>query len=106
MDKTPLCPACQFKIQDDWFFCSNCGKNLKEKIVEISVSKQILIYAVSFFLAPLGLGWGLKYILSKDKKIRTIGFISIVLTVISTILMVLSLKGFVDQYVKTLDQIM
>jgi hypothetical protein len=106
MDKILLCSACQFKILDDWFFCPNCGKNIKEKITEISVSKQILIYAVSFFLAPLGLGWGLKYIGSKNKKIKTVGMISIALTIASIILMMLSLKGFVDQYVKTLNQIM
>lgn len=100
-----LCPACQYKIQADWFFCPNCAKELKEKIPEISLGKQILIYAVSFFLTPLGLGWGLKYVKSADKKIRMIGIISIVLTVLSMILMIISAKGFIDQYAKLLNNL-
>ncbi|MFA6016774.1 MAG: zinc ribbon domain-containing protein [Patescibacteria group bacterium] len=105
MDNTFLCPICHFKVQADWFFCPNCAKELKEKIPEISIPKQILIYLVSFFLAPLGLGWGLKYIRSKDSKTRNIGIISIVLTVVSIILMVIASKSFIDQYTKMLNNI-
>lgn len=105
MDNNLLCPVCQFKIQSDWFFCPNCAKELKEKVLEISISKQILIYSVSFFLAPLGLGWGLKYVKSKDNKIKTVGIISIVLTVVSIILMIIVAKNFIDQYAKMLNSI-
>lgn len=105
MDDILLCPICQFKIQNDWFFCPNCAKNLKEKIPVISIPKQILIYLVSFFLSPLGLGWGLKYVRSKDNKIKTIGIISIVLTVLSIILMIGVFKSFIDQYAKILNNI-
>lgn len=105
MDKIISCPACQFQIQNDWFFCPNCAKELKEKVPVISVSKQILIYSVSFFLSPLGLGWGLKYIRYKDPKIKSIGIISIVLTVVSIILMTMAAKGFIDQYAKLLNTI-
>lgn len=105
MDNTLLCPACQFKTQSDWFFCPNCAKELKEKIPVISISKQILIYSVSFFLSPLGLGWGLKYVRFKDRKIKTIGIISIVLTVLSIILMIGAFKSFIDQYAKILNNL-
>lgn len=105
MEETLLCPICQFKVQSDWFFCPNCAKELKEKVPEISIGKQILIYLVSFFLTPLGLGWGLKYIKSKDNKIRNIGIISIVLTVVSIILMIIASKSFIDQYAKILNNI-
>lgn len=100
-----LCPFCHFKTQNGWFFCPNCGKELKEKILVISVSKQILIYSVSFFLAPLGLGWGLKYVRSTDQKIKTIGIISIVLTILSITLMIIASKNFIDQYAKILNNI-
>lgn len=105
MDNTLLCPACQFKTQNDWFFCPNCAKELKEKIPVISIPKQILIYSVSFFLSPLGLGWGLKYVRSKDNKIKIIGIISIVLTVLSIILMAFAFKNFIDQYSKIFNNI-
>lgn len=105
MDNSLLCPVCQFKIQGDWFFCPNCSKTLKEKALEITFSKQILIYFVSFFLAPLGLGWGLKYVRSADKKVKTVGIISIVLTVLSIILISMVFKGFIDQYSKFLNNI-
>ena len=100
MDNFLLCPACQFKVQEDWFFCPNCAKELKEKVPVISIFKQIWIYFVSFFFTPLGLGWGLKYIRSKDNKIKTIGIISIVLTVLSIIMMISGLKSFFEQYAK------
>lgn len=100
-----LCPICQYKIQSDWYFCPNCGKNLKEAPLDVSIGKQILIYLVSFFLAPLGLGWGLKYVRSTDKKVKTVGIISIVLTVLSIILMSFVAKNFLDQYAKMLNSI-
>ncbi|MEK7177978.1 MAG: zinc ribbon domain-containing protein [Patescibacteria group bacterium] len=105
MDNTLLCPVCQYKTQADWFFCPNCAHELKEKVPIISISKQILIYAVSFFLSPLGLGWGLKYVRSTDHKIKTIGIISIVLTILSITLMIIASKNFIDQYAKILNNI-
>ena len=105
MDETLLCPTCHYIIMNEWYFCPNCGKNLKEAPLDVSIGKQILIYLVSFFLAPLGLGWGLKYVKSKDSKIKTIGIVSIVLTVASIILMIIASKSFIDQYAKMLNNI-
>jgi putative Mn2+ efflux pump MntP len=100
-----FCPACQFKTQSDWFFCPNCAHELKEKPPVISVFKQILIYSVSFFLTPLGLGWGLKYARYKDTKTKIVGIISIVLTVLSLVLISLVAKNFIDQYAQILNNI-
>ena len=100
MDNNVLCPACKYQTQSGWYFCPNCAKELKEKVPVVSISKQMLIYFVSFFFTPLGLGWGLKYIRSKDNKIKTIGIISIVLTVLSIIMMISGLKSFFEQYAK------
>lgn len=100
------CPACNFEINPEWYFCPNCGKQLREAPITITIPKQILIYFVSFFLAPLGLGWGLKYIRHSDPRIRTIGIISIILTVFSIILMISSFKYFMDEYSKTLNGLM
>jgi len=71
----------------------------------MSISKQILIYLVSFFLAPLGLGWGVKYIRSKDSKVKAIGVVAILLTVLAIIIMFVLFKSVADQYVKTLNNL-
>lgn len=100
-----FCPSCRFKTQGDWFFCPNCAHALKERPPVISIFKQILIYFVSFFLTPLGLGWGLKYVRYKDIKTKTIGVISIILTVLSLVLISLVAKNFIDQYAQILNNI-
>lgn len=87
----------------DWYFCPNCGKVLKDKVPVITISKQIIIYLVSFFLAPLGLGWGFKYVRSKDTKVRIIGIISILLTAASIILMFVVFNSYLDKYSKMLN---
>lgn len=90
-------------LQPEWYFCPNCGESQKEKVPDISFFKQITIYLVSFFLAPLGLIWGIKYAKYDDKKTKLVGILSIVLTILSLIFMVLVFKGFIDQYAKTLN---
>ena len=97
------CEKCKYQIQPEWYFCPNCGKVLKEKPISISIRKQILIYLVSFFLAPLGLGWGIKYIRYKDNKVRLVGLIAILLTIISLGLLILTFKNIMDQYPKLLN---
>lgn len=103
MENSLLCPACQFKIQSDWFFCPNCAKELKEKPPIITIGRQIFMYLVSFFLTPLGLGWGLKYVKYKDPKTKIIGIVCIALTILSFIFMIISLKSFIEQYGKMLN---
>ena len=103
MNETTQCPACKTSVEESWFFCAHCGKQLKEAPIVIYIPKQILIYFVSFFLAPLGLGWGLKYIRYKDKRVKIVGIISLVLTVVSIVLMIGSFKYFMDQYGETLN---
>jgi len=101
-----FCPICKFSVQNDWFFCPNCAHELKEKIPNITLGKQLVIYLVSFFLTPLGLGWGLKYIRSKDNKVKMIGAISILLTIISIVMMIAAFKSFAEQYGKMLNGLM
>lgn len=98
-----VCPSCNFEVQPSWYFCPNCAKPLQEAPLVISIPKQLLIYLISFFLAPLGLGWGLKYIRYKNNHVKIVGIISIVLTIVSIILMVASFKYFMDQYSKMLN---
>ena len=100
-----MCPICSFQLVPEWYFCPNCGKQLKEAPIVISIPKQILIYAVSFFLAPFGLSWGLKYIKYKDRHVKIVGIISLVLTFLSIIMMLFAFKYTMDQYSKTLNSL-
>src|ERR1700694_865939 len=97
MQDTP-CPSCKYVSKPDWHFCPNCGKVLIEKPPSTTFFKQLMIYSISFFLAPLGIGWGIKYIRSRDKKAKIVGWIAIILTVVSIALMFLSFQAFMTVY--------
>ena len=81
-----ICPACHLSLSESFYFCPNCGKKIKEPPVSTTVGKQVGIYAMSILLPPLGLWPGIKYLLQKDQKAKTIGIIAIVLTTFSTII--------------------
>ena len=46
---------------------------------------ELIYYAGSLLLPPIGLWWGFKYLKQNDGKSKHIGWICIVLTVISTL---------------------
>jgi hypothetical protein len=98
-----VCPFCNFVIIDpeNSFFCPNCGKQLKEK--PITVLKQIGIYALSFFLPPLGLFPGIKYLFVKNTKVKIIGLVAIILTIISCALTVWATMGLIDSINQNLN---
>lgn len=78
-----LCRFCNSPVSANFFFCPTCGKKLHEP--PITIGKQIGIYALSILLPPLGLWPGIKYVLQKDEKTKTVGIIAIILTILSTI---------------------
>lgn len=80
------CLACGDAASLSANFCSQCGRKIKEPPFSISVAKQLLVYGVSFFLAPFGLGFVFKYLPIHDSKARTVGIIALVLTIISIVL--------------------
>ena len=54
-----------------------------------SIEKQAFIYIFSFLLAPLGLGYAVKYLKHwKDPRARQVGIVVIVLTVIAIAIMI------------------
>jgi hypothetical protein len=80
-----VCVVCHLPLNENFYFCPNCGKKIKEPPPSVSFSKQLGVYALSIFLPPLGLWPGIKYLLQNDQKVKTVGMIAIVLTIISTI---------------------
>jgi hypothetical protein len=98
------CPACHQSVNPEYYFCPNCGKNLKEKITPISVLTQIGIYALSILLPPLGLWPGIKYLIKGGTQAKTIGVVAIILTVISTIVTIWLIYGALQSYLGILQQ--
>lgn len=82
----PRCPTCHTEVRESDYFCFNCGKNLKAKPLNTALQTEILYYAASIFLPPLGFWWGIKYLRQNDPVSKRIGIISMVLTVIATII--------------------
>ncbi|MBI5019176.1 zinc ribbon domain-containing protein [Candidatus Gottesmanbacteria bacterium] len=82
----PFCPTCHTEVRETDYFCFNCGKNLKAKPLSTSLQAEILYYAASIFLPPLGFWWGVKYLRQHDPVSKRIGIVSMLLTVIATII--------------------
>ncbi len=99
------CLKCNTEASEAAYFCYNCGQVIKPRPESTSVSRQILIYLVSFFLAPFGLVFAFKYLSQPDKKSKTIGIISIILTVVSIGAALLVGKTFIDQQYGILQSI-
>jgi hypothetical protein len=86
-----------------WAYCPNCGYALRGKVLSTSIGKQITLYLISFFLPPFGLIQGLKYFKEKDSKLRMIGVVSIILTIVAIILGILAFKMTLDFYSRLLN---
>lgn len=80
-----LCPQCHSPITDSYYFCPNCGKNLKPAPLSTTILSQIGVYALSIFLPPFGLWPAVKYLRQSDEKAKIVGWIAIVLTIVSII---------------------
>ena len=106
MDTTAqICSNCKLPVLPEFYFCPNCGRQLRPKPISVSIAKQIGVYLFSFLLPPLGLYPGIKYIRQSDGKTKIVGWIAIILTVVSIIITIYFFSGFMNQYSKTLSQI-
>jgi uncharacterized membrane protein YvbJ len=100
MEPQALCPHCKGSTSPSDIFCPTCGKKLKDAAPSISLISQILIYSLSFFLPPLGLWPGIKYLKQSDQKSKKIGWAAIILTVISTVLTIYICMYTLDSFSK------
>jgi len=88
-----FCPVCHQPVLPTYFFCPNCGKNLKEPPLSTSVATQIGIYLFSIILPAIAFlairYWpGVKYLRSPDWSRKQIGIIAVILMAASTIILV------------------
>ncbi len=103
MEDQQHCTACNFLLANEYNFCPNCGKKIHEPAQSTSIGRQLVVYLVSIFLPPLGLWPAVKYIRQKDKKAKIVGWVAVLLTVISTVASIWFSIAIVDQYSKVLD---
>lgn len=101
-----LCPKCKAEISEANYFCPNCGQVLKSRPADTGIPKQILIYLVSFFLAPFGLGYVFTYLRQPDKKARIIGIVALTLTILAIGLTIFLAKGFLDFQYGTINALL
>lgn len=97
------CPSCHTAISAAGNFCPQCGVKLKEPALSTSIGKQTLIYFVSFFLAPFGLHYAIKYLKQSDSKAKLIGVVSLVLTISAILLMFWITSSFINTLYQLLN---
>jgi len=101
-----VCPSCNASAPSSANFCPNCGRRFKPAFPATSASRQIIIYLISFFVAPFGLWYAWKYLKQDDKKSKQIGIMAVVLTIVSlafTIWTVAKLFNSVNQLLNPLS---
>jgi hypothetical protein len=107
MDTPPkiVCSSCNAPVKPSANFCLNCGNALRVMPPTTSASRQIIIYLISFFLAPFGLWYAWKYLKQDDQKSKIIGAVSIALTIAAVVLTIWTTAGLfnlVSQYLISL----
>jgi hypothetical protein len=71
-----------------------------------TVSKQIIVYLISFFVAPFGLWYAWKYLKQGDNKSKEIAIVAIALTIISVAITIWATAGLfnsINQLMKSLS---
>lgn len=102
---TSACPSCRALVSVDMLFCPACGKPLKNNPTQTSTGRQIFVYTMSVLLPPIGFWYAWKYFKQPDKKAKTIGWVAIVLTIISIIANVWVMAGYLSQFKQSLGVI-
>jgi hypothetical protein len=105
MDALPgiVCPACSVSVQRSFTFCPSCGKPLRTSPPSTSVSRQIIVYLISFFVAPFGLWFAWKYLKQEDQQSKMIGVAAIVLTIVAVAITVWAMAGLFNSVSQLLN---
>jgi hypothetical protein len=107
METSPviICLSCNAQMISSANFCSNCGKPLRTLPPATSVSKQIIVYLVSFFLAPFGLFYAWKYLKQDNRKSKIIGAVAIALTIVSITVTIWTAVGLFNSVSRYFDSL-
>ncbi|MFA5742843.1 MAG: hypothetical protein WC921_02540 [Candidatus Paceibacterota bacterium] len=100
-----ICPSCKSATLAVAYFCSNCGKQLRDKPPAVTLSRQVIVYFVSLFLPPFGFWYAWKYLKMVDHESRKIGIVAVVLTIISILVTIWLTEGFINLVNQSLESI-
>lgn len=86
-----VCPQCHQPVRPEFYFCPNCGANLRKPPLSTSVVSQALLYLFSAILPWIAYlavtKWeGVKYMRSPDPLARRVGWIALAILVISSVI--------------------
>jgi hypothetical protein len=99
----PICPQCHVIVRVTDFFCYNCGKNLKPKLLSTTLPTEIMYYAGSLLLPPLGFWWGFRYLKQTDAASKRIGILCMVITTISFIVTSIWAVDYINKISSTVN---
>lgn len=103
-----LCPQCHFAVKPEYYYCPNCGKNLRAAALPTDTLSQFLLYGFSIvlpFIAYLAITkWqGIKYIRSEDPKAKQMGYIALIILIVSSIFVIwwttVQIEGYIQSSV-------
>lgn len=109
LDSAPaaaVCPRCHLPVRPDYYFCPNCGENLRRPPLATTPGAQIMIYlfsAVLPWIAYLAITkWqGPKYMRSDDPQARAIGWVALAILVISSVIAVWLTTVWINQQISS-----
>lgn len=86
-----ICPTCHQPVLPAYYFCPNCGTNLRPKPLPTDPWSQAQLYVFSIILPMICFlfvtRWqGMYYVRSQDSKAKQIGMIAWTLLIASTVL--------------------
>ena len=93
----PTCQSCHTAVRVTDFYCFNCGKNLYPEKPSTSVGTQTWLYIKSAVLIPFGVIWAIPYLRQSDKKSRIIGWVSVIITVVTVIYLIVATKYIIEK---------
>jgi hypothetical protein len=70
-----------------------------------SISRQVVIYLISFFIAPFGLWYAWKYLRQDDKKSKIIGVVATALTIVAVATAIWTMKELVNSVNQSLHSL-
>ena len=102
-----VCKHCSLPVTNEDYFCPHCGKKLNDKPVSTGAWSIVWLFVLSVLLPPLGIGLTMRYIKADEESTRMIGWISLIVTVVSLIVAIwiakLALDGINQQINSQLD---
>lgn len=80
-----MCPKCSSQTVESAYYCSNCGKKLKERELTLGFGEIVWLLFLSVALPPFGLGLTIRYIKSASLVAKIWGIFSLLVTILALI---------------------